>query len=98
MRGLLLRGGGPGTRPALEAGESGPQARAWSGHGNGLDETRRVTLEIDLDRHCLDISVRDEGQGFDPSRLPDPFAPENLCRTSGRWVLLMKADLEVQLD
>jgi serine/threonine-protein kinase RsbW len=60
-------------------------------HGNGLDETRRVTLEIDLDRAGLDISVRDEGQGFDPSRIPNPLAAENLCRTSGRGVLLMKA-------
>ena len=60
-------------------------------HGNGLDETRRVTLEIDLDREGLDISVRDEGQGFDPSRIPDPLAPENLCRNSGRGVLLMNA-------
>ena len=60
-------------------------------HGNRLDETRRVTLEIDLDRDGLDISVRDEGQGFDPRRLPDPLAPENLYRTSGRGVLLIKA-------
>jgi serine/threonine-protein kinase RsbW len=60
-------------------------------HGNGRDETRRVTLEIDLDREGLEISVRDEGQGFDPTRLPDPRAPENLYRTSGRGVLLMNA-------
>jgi len=60
-------------------------------HGNGRDESRRVTLEIDLDREGLDISVRDEGQGFDPTRLPDPLAPENLYRTSGRGVLLMNA-------
>jgi serine/threonine-protein kinase RsbW len=60
-------------------------------HGNRRDETRRVTLEIVLGPEGLDITVRDEGEGFDPAGIPDPLAPENLCRTSGRGVLLMKA-------
>ena len=60
-------------------------------HGNHGDETRRVTLELDLDGEGLEIRVRDEGRGFDPARLPDPLAHENLCKTSGRGILLMKA-------
>lgn len=34
--------------------------------------------------------VRDEGKGFDPSTLPDPKDPENLLKSSGRGVTLMR--------
>jgi serine/threonine-protein kinase RsbW len=60
-------------------------------HGNRGDDARPVTLEIDLDRGGLEMRVRDEGPGFDPTRVPDPLALENLCRSSGRGILLMKA-------
>jgi len=57
----------------------------------GSRKRATVTLEIDLDREGLEFRVRDESPGFDPTRLPDPFAPENLYRTSGRGNLPMKA-------
>jgi serine/threonine-protein kinase RsbW len=60
-------------------------------HGNREDRRRRVVLEVDPDPHCLEIRVRDEGEGFDPSRIPDPLALENLCNSSGRGILLMRA-------
>jgi serine/threonine-protein kinase RsbW len=60
-------------------------------HGNRGDGSRRVTLELEVDRSGLEIRVRDEGSGFDPARLPDPLAFENLCKSSGRGILLMKA-------
>jgi serine/threonine-protein kinase RsbW len=59
-------------------------------HGNRGDEARRVTLELALHPGGLEIEVRDEGQGFDPSCVPDPRALENLSRSSGRGILLMK--------
>ena len=60
-------------------------------HGNRRDEARHVTLEVALERDGLEIRVRDEGQGFDPACVSDPLARENLCRPSGRGILLMKA-------
>jgi serine/threonine-protein kinase RsbW len=60
-------------------------------HGNRGDEARRVTLEFDLDQGGLEIRVRDQGQGFDPASVPDPLRLENLCRSSGRGILLMRA-------
>jgi serine/threonine-protein kinase RsbW len=60
-------------------------------HGNRGDETRQVTLELDLHGGDLEIRIRDQGTGFDPRRIPDPLARENLCRSSGRGILLMKA-------
>jgi serine/threonine-protein kinase RsbW len=60
-------------------------------HGNRGCEARRVTMEIDIDEAGLEIRVRDEGEGFDPTSVPDPLRLENLCRSSGRGILLMKA-------
>jgi anti-sigma regulatory factor (Ser/Thr protein kinase) len=34
--------------------------------------------------------IRDEGPGFDPSRLPDPLDPANLEKVSGRGLLLIQ--------
>jgi serine/threonine-protein kinase RsbW len=59
-------------------------------HGSGGDESRRITVDIELDGSGLEIRVCDEGSGFDPARIPDPLAPENLRRSSGRGILMMR--------
>jgi serine/threonine-protein kinase RsbW len=38
----------------------------------------------------LAIRVRDEGPGFDPEQLPDPLAPENMLKSSGRGIFLIR--------
>ena len=38
--------------------------------------------------------IRDQGPGFDPSSLPDPTAPENLEKVSGRGLLLMRTFMD----
>jgi serine/threonine-protein kinase RsbW len=60
-------------------------------HGNAGQAARRVELEIDVECDGLRMRVRDEGRGFDPNCLPDPFVLENLHRPGGRGILLMKA-------
>ena len=63
-------------------------------HGNAGDESKRVQVEftysVDNPSDGLEILVRDEGTGFDPANLPDPVASENLLKTSGRGVFLMR--------
>ena len=44
-----------------------------------------------LDRDGIEITIGDEGEGFDARTLPDPFAPQGLLRGSGRGVYLAKA-------
>jgi serine/threonine-protein kinase RsbW len=63
-------------------------------HGNGLDERKRVHVEFtalngDMPPGLL-IRVRDEGPGFDPEALPDPLAPENVLKSSGRGIFLIR--------
>lgn len=38
--------------------------------------------------------IRDEGPGFDPSRLPDPTDPSNLERVTGRGLLLIRTFMD----
>ena len=38
----------------------------------------------------LKFIVTDEGSGFDPDSLPDPTAPENIEKVTGRGIFLMK--------
>jgi serine/threonine-protein kinase RsbW len=60
-------------------------------HGNKADPNKEVELSYELDERGKNLSfiIKDQGPGFDYSNLPDPTAPENLERTSGRGVFLM---------
>ena len=59
-------------------------------HGNQMDKSKRVHVRYHLGEKSFDIEIRDEGPGFDPEDVPDPTAPENLERPSGRGLLLMR--------
>jgi serine/threonine-protein kinase RsbW len=60
-------------------------------HGNGRDESRRVRLDVAVGPTGLEVRVQDQGLGFDPSAVPDPLAPQNLCRSCGRGILFMRS-------
>jgi len=59
-------------------------------HGNRLDPTKRVDVEVELSSGALEIRVSDEGEGFDPGEVRDPLAPENRFRADGRGIFYMK--------
>jgi len=42
----------------------------------------------------LVIAIRDQGAGFDPEALPDPLAPENLLKSSGRGIFFMRSFMD----
>ncbi len=68
-------------------------------HGNGRNESRRVRLQVAVSSAGLEIRVQDQGRGFDPSDVPDPLAPQNLCRSCGRGILFMRSLMdEVRFD
>lgn len=59
---------------------------------------RKVHITSVLGADEIRIRVRDEGPGFDSSDVPDPTAPENLSRLSGRGLLLIRSFMDdVQL-
>jgi serine/threonine-protein kinase RsbW len=59
-------------------------------HGNKLDAGKQVTVVYSVTPEKLDISVTDQGPGFDFNNLPDPTNPENLEKPNGRGVFLMR--------
>ena len=63
-------------------------------HGNRQDTSKRIHLEMDVVGQNLQISIRDEGQGFDPAAVDDPLAPENRLKTSGRGIFYMKTFMD----
>jgi serine/threonine-protein kinase RsbW len=67
-------------------------------HGNANDERKRVHVEFthieDEGGAALEIRVRDEGGGFDPSGIPDCVAPENLLKCSGRGIFLIRSFMD----
>lgn len=58
-------------------------------HGNKNDKSKCVKLHISKVENNISVQVTDEGNGFDHTKLPDPTAPENLLKMSGRGVFLM---------
>jgi CheY-like chemotaxis protein len=55
---------------------------------------RRISVEAAFSRIAARFVVRDGGPGFNPASLPDPTDPENLERTCGRGILLMRTFMD----
>jgi serine/threonine-protein kinase RsbW len=67
-------------------------------HGNAYDPSKKVRLDFEQTGHDLVITIRDQGKGLDLSLIPDPLAPENLLKTSGRGIFLIRSFMdEVQI-
>ncbi len=59
-------------------------------HGNKCDPSKKVKVHYEVDGDRIMFSISDEGVGFDYYNLPDPTAPENIEKPTGRGVFLMK--------
>ena len=63
-------------------------------HGNKNDSSKTVWLQFRVDRDRLEIRIRDQGDGFDPKRIPNPLEEENLLNVSGRGIFLIRAFMD----
>jgi serine/threonine-protein kinase RsbW len=63
-------------------------------HGNQYDPKKRVTVAFEVTPESLTVAIRDEGKGLDPGGIPDPLAPENLLKQSGRGIFLIRAFMD----
>jgi serine/threonine-protein kinase RsbW len=59
-------------------------------HGNKLDESKFVDVGLKSLPGSFEITVHDQGPGFNPSDIPDPTAAENLLKSSGRGIFFMR--------
>jgi serine/threonine-protein kinase RsbW len=63
-------------------------------HGNDYDPDKKITASFENNGDSLVITVADEGKGLDPDTLPDPLAPENLMRGTGRGIFLIRSFMD----
>ena len=63
-------------------------------HGNEYDPAKRVTASFENNGKELVITIADQGKGLDPESLPDPLAPENLLRGTGRGLFLIRSFMD----
>jgi len=59
-------------------------------HGNQHNPRKIVTITFQIYLTEIKTCVADEGKGYDPDQVPDPLAPENIERDSGRGLLLIR--------
>ena len=62
-------------------------------HGNKNDPKKKVEIKVFITDTLMKIIFKDEGNGFEPSAVPDPTTPENILKESGRGIHIMKSYL-----
>ena len=63
-------------------------------HGNAYDPKKHITVSFEANSDALVIRIADQGPGLDPTTIPDPLAPENILRGSGRGIFLIRAFMD----
>jgi serine/threonine-protein kinase RsbW len=63
-------------------------------HGNRYNAHKKVRLLVAADRSRFSVLVADQGEGFDFEAIPDPLAEENLLRSSGRGIFLIRSFMD----
>jgi len=64
-------------------------------HGNKMDTSKGIKIDYSVGADRVEISLTDEGDGFDAASVPDPRCGENLYKTAGRGVFLMRSYMDV---
>ena len=59
-------------------------------HGNQLDSGKHFRVTYNIDGEHFDITISDEGVGFNPEEVPDPREECNLDRPCGRGVFIIR--------
>ncbi len=60
-------------------------------HGNGEDASKEVEILLEVTGRGVRVRIRDDGAGFNPEGTADPTVADNLMKTSGRGLLLIRA-------
>lgn len=63
-------------------------------HGNDYDPAKQIAVAMRNTGADLIFTIADEGRGVAPDSLPDPLAPENLMRGTGRGIFLIRSFMD----
>ncbi len=60
-------------------------------YGNNSDPQKRVRVEVTVRVEEIAVRITDQGVGFDPTTIPDPTLPDNISKSGGRGIFLMRS-------
>lgn len=63
-------------------------------HGNNMDPSKEIKINYSIGNDKVEITMTDQGDGFDPDSVPDPRRKENLYKASGRGLFLIMAYMD----
>src|SRR5258708_572041 len=63
-------------------------------HGNAYDPSKKIMVAYESSPNTLAITITDEGKGLSEEEVPDPLAEENLLKTSGRGIFLIRSFMD----
>jgi serine/threonine-protein kinase RsbW len=63
-------------------------------YGNQKNREKKIFMTVEFDDEKMVVKILDQGPGFEIEDIPDPLAEENLLRTSGRGLFLMRAFMD----
>jgi serine/threonine-protein kinase RsbW len=63
-------------------------------HGNKMDPAKKIKIQYKINSNKVEISVADQGNGFNPNQVPDPRTEENLYKSEGRGLLLIQSFMD----
>ena len=59
-------------------------------HGNDFDVSKTATVHVRVNDDSIQVSVEDEGHGFEPAAVQSPLTEENMLRDHGRGLHIME--------
>lgn len=60
-------------------------------HGNKQNPDKKVYVDIDTSNETLKLVIKDEGEGFEVEKLPDPTNETNIFKESGRGIYIIRS-------
>lgn len=63
-------------------------------HGNRYNANKKIRFAVAQDAVRFTVRITDEGEGYEEADVPNPLTPENLMRTSGRGIFLIRSFMD----
>jgi serine/threonine-protein kinase RsbW len=60
-------------------------------HGNSCDVNKKVTVKINICKDEVEITIKDQGKGFNPDTIPNPIEKSNLLKRVGRGIFVVRS-------
>ena len=58
------------------------------------DKNKKILIDFEYDKEKIKIVVKDEGKGFDVTKIPDPTHPENIYNFHGRGIFITRSFMD----